>query len=57
MMFRSAKMSPNSRLHADEQLRGAYGAPPLLAGEANVMRSHGVSIKHPEVKRLRMFKG
>lgn len=26
----------NPRLHTDEQLRGANGAPPLLAGEANV---------------------
>lgn len=29
---------PNLRLHADEQLRGAYGAPPSLAGEASVKR-------------------
>lgn len=28
---------PNLRLHADERLRGAYGAPPSLAGEACVM--------------------
>ena len=29
----------NSRLHADERLRGAYGAPPSLAGEPNVVMS------------------
>lgn len=32
----------NSRLHTDEQLRGAYGAPPSLAGEPNVGWARGV---------------
>lgn len=29
-------MLANVRLHADEQRRGAYGAPPSRAGEARV---------------------
>lgn len=30
---------PNMRSRSDEQLRGAYGAPPSLAGEARVRRA------------------
>lgn len=42
---------PNLRLHADERLRGAFGAPPSLAGEPSVRlpeqsfrRTRGISL-------------
>ena len=35
----------NSRLHTDEQLRGACGAPPSLAGEANVGPQPDILVK------------